>query len=72
MKEAFFAEIEILKTLKSSNIVGFLDVMESSNFYYIVQEFCDGGDLRSLINNRGCISEKEAITIIAQVCNGFV
>lgn len=66
------AEIEILKMLKSNNIVGFLDVMESTNNYYIVQEYCDGGDLRAFLKNRGSVPEQEAIEIIAQVCNGFI
>lgn len=52
--------------------MGFLDVMESTNNYYIVQEYCDGGDLRGHLTKRGCFPEKEAINIIAQVCNGFV
>jgi hypothetical protein len=46
--------------------------MESTNNYYIVQEFCDGGDLRGYLNKKGVIPEKEGINIIAQVCNGFV
>jgi serine/threonine protein kinase len=29
--------------------VEFFDAMESDNYYYIVQELCDGGDLRSMI-----------------------
>jgi serine/threonine protein kinase len=58
--------------LKSTNIVGFLDVMESANNYYIVQEYCDGGDLRGYLTKKGNIPEKEAINIITQVCNGFV
>lgn len=72
IKSALLAEISILKTLKSPNIVGFYDVMESANYYYIVQEFCDGGDLRALIKKRAPIPEAEAIDILRQVCNGFV
>jgi serine/threonine protein kinase len=41
IRSAIFREIEILKHLKCPNIVGFYDVMESSRFYYIVQELCD-------------------------------
>lgn len=37
IKNALMAEISILKLLKSPNIVGFYDVMESSNNYYLVQ-----------------------------------
>ena len=37
IKNALFSEIDILKSLKSPNIVGFLEVMESDNYYYIIQ-----------------------------------
>jgi serine/threonine protein kinase len=37
LKSSLFSEIDILKALKSPNIVGFLDVMESKNCYYIIQ-----------------------------------
>ena len=37
-----------MQTVQSQNIVGFLDVMESSKNYYIIQELCDG-DLSCLI-----------------------
>jgi serine/threonine-protein kinase ULK/ATG1 len=72
IKSALIAEIAILKTLKSKNIVGFLDVMESANYYYLVQEFCDSGDVRGLIKKRGPIPEAEAIDILKQVCYGFI
>ncbi len=66
------AEISILKTLKSPNIVGFYDVMESANFYYLVQECCDGGDLRAFIKKRAPVPEPEAIRILTEICNGFI
>jgi len=34
-----------MQKLKSPNIVSLFDVMETTNNYYIIQEFCDGGDL---------------------------
>lgn len=57
IRSALFSEIEILKCLKSQNVVGFLDVMESDNYYYIVQEYCSGGDLSSVIEKRKRIPE---------------
>jgi serine/threonine protein kinase len=52
--------------------VEFFDAMESDNYYYIVQELCDGGDLRSMIRKRGIFPEAEAIGYLTQLCNGFV
>ena len=46
--------------------------MESSNYYYIIQEYCNGGELRQSMKKRGKIPEKEAITLLTQICNGFV
>ena len=57
-KTALFSEIEILKALKSPNIVGFLDVMESNNFYYIIQEYCNGGELRKYMKKKGKIPQQ--------------
>ena len=37
-----------MQVVRSENVVGFIDVMESSKNYYIIQELCDG-DLSSLI-----------------------
>lgn len=53
-------------------MVGFLDVMESDNYYYIVQEFCSGGDLKGIMDKRKRIPEAEAIGMLTQICNGFV
>ena len=37
MKNALISEIKIMKSVRSENIVGFFDVLESKNNYYIVQ-----------------------------------
>ena len=41
MKEALFSEIKVMRTIFSENCVRCIDVMESSNNYYVVQELCD-------------------------------
>ena len=47
MKEALRLEIQILSKVKSDNIVRFIDYIETSNNFYIIQEYCNGGDLRA-------------------------
>ena len=42
-------EIDILKICQHPNIVNIYDVFETSNYIYIVMEYCDGGDLLSYI-----------------------
>lgn len=44
LREGLISEIKIMQRLKSPNIVSLLDVMETVNNYYIVQEYCDGKD----------------------------
>ena len=51
LKSALFSEIEILSKLKSPNIVGFYDVLESNHNYYLVQELCNG-DLESYLKSK--------------------
>lgn len=48
-----------MKALKSDNIVGFVDVMESNNNYYIIQELCTG-DLEGYLKGKPgkCVDEK--------------
>lgn len=42
LKSALFQEIKIMQSVHNPNIVQFVDVMESSKNYYIIQELCDG------------------------------
>lgn len=46
VKDALVSEIKIMRKLKSEYIVGFVDILETANNYYVVQEYCNGGDLR--------------------------
>lgn len=46
------SEIKIMKKLKSDNLVRFIDVLTTPNNYYIIQEFCNGGDLRGKIKKQ--------------------
>lgn len=38
-------EIEVLKVSQHPNICGLIDLFENSEFYYIVIEYMQGGDL---------------------------
>lgn len=56
-------EISILKKLSHPNIVKFIDLLENENFFYIITEFCEQGDLKDQISSRN-ILEREAFSII--------
>jgi serine/threonine protein kinase len=49
VKDALVSEIKIMRKLKSEAIVGFVDILETPNNYYVIQELCEGGDLKSMM-----------------------
>lgn len=46
LREGLMNEIKIMRDLTGNNVVRLIDVLETTNNYYIVQEYCDGGDLQ--------------------------
>lgn len=46
--------------------------MESSKNYYIVQEYCDGGDLSSKMKAGQIVAENQAKDYLLQITNGFL
>ena len=44
-------ELEIIKTLHHENLARFEEAFLSENRLCIVMEYCDGGDLRKLMND---------------------
>lgn len=63
-----------MKSVHSDYIVGFFDVMESANNYYIIQELCKDGDLEHYLKklpNRK-MGEHEAIRMLTEICHGFL
>lgn len=71
-KDAYVEEIKIMRKLHSPHIVQFIDVIETENNFYIVQEFCNGGDLRSKINNEKQFSEAQSTEYLLQLLTGFI
>jgi serine/threonine protein kinase len=61
-----------MKILNSDYIVRCLDVLESSNNYYIIQEFCDKGDFRAYLRKKKILPEDEAKYILTNILNGFL
>ncbi|EAS04850.2 kinase domain protein (macronuclear) [Tetrahymena thermophila SB210] len=65
-------EIQIMKKLDSNYIVKLIDVLETKNNYYIVQEFCDQGDFRNYLKQKGYLPEQEAKQVLVDILNGFL
>ena len=63
-------EIEILKSLEHPNIVKIYEFYNTHNFYYIIMEYCNGGELLKIINNQ--YSETEIAIIFKQILSCLV
>ena len=66
-KNEFLNEIEVLKTVDHPNIIKLFDCYYDKNFYYMVQEYCSGGDLFDYIQKEKCFTEKKASIIFKQL-----
>ena len=68
-------EVELLRFLDHPNIVKVYEFFQDSDRIYIVTEFCNGGELYDVINQRksngAFFSEKEAGRIIEQVLSAI-
>ena len=50
-KKYILNEIYILKTLNHPNIAKFLDLKRTNNHYYIIMEYCNGGELQKALES---------------------
>ena len=48
-KKYLINEINILKMLNHPNIVKFIDLKRTNNHYYIMMEYCNGGELHKVL-----------------------
>lgn len=64
---AFSNEIAVLKTVDHPNIIKLFDCYYDNNYYYMVEEYCSGGDLYDYIRKQKYFSEKKAAFILSQL-----
>lgn len=71
-RKKFQHEMEILKSLRHSNIVSLLEHGAIGSAFYFVMEFCDAGDVADLITRRGGrVSLEEASGLMVQALDGL-
>ena len=63
----FINEIKILKTVDHPNIIKLFDCYYDNNYYYMIEEYCSGGDLFDYIQQQVSFSEKKAAIIFNQL-----
>jgi serine/threonine protein kinase len=66
LSRRFMHEIEVQKDLRHPNLVRFIESGQDGNVNYMVHEFMDGGDVRSLLRQENLLPLDAATTIIAQ------
>ncbi len=66
----FKREAEILSRLDHPRIVKVLDTLENDSDHYIVMEYVEGGDLRSLLKE-GAIPFKKAVKLGAEIADAL-
>ena len=74
---ALMREIEALKDTSHPNVLGLADVFRTKSHYYIVTEYCNGGDISNHIRadksrSHLHVGEIVARKLIRQVCNGML
>ncbi|XP_048857690.1 serine/threonine-protein kinase PLK3-like isoform X2 [Brienomyrus brachyistius] len=64
-------EVQILKTLRHKNVVGFSHSFEDDKFMYIFMELCSGQTLGDILKARGTLTEPEVRYYINQLISGL-
>lgn len=64
VKDALVSEIKIMRKFNSEYIVGFVDILETANNYYVAQEYCNGGDLRAALKKNKAFAEAQALNYL--------
>lgn len=65
--ERFEDEIRIQQQLRHPNVVRIYDLLKDTQNYYIIMEFCQGGELFQYIVDKGKLTEDETKPILDQV-----
>jgi serine/threonine protein kinase len=69
--ECFERELRILQTVHHPNVVELIDVVYTDDLIYVVMEYCQGGDLLSMIHDCQYLDELHCRSIIRDVLLGI-
>ena len=64
-------EIGILSRINHQNVISLFNIEKTENHFYLLMQFCNGGDLDKLRRLRGRFTEAEARFLMAQIMQGF-
>eukprot|EP00927_Polykrikos_kofoidii_P046898 TRINITY_DN41004_c0_g1_i1.p1 TRINITY_DN41004_c0_g1~~TRINITY_DN41004_c0_g1_i1.p1 ORF type:complete len:748 (+),score=114.04 TRINITY_DN41004_c0_g1_i1:87-2330(+) len=64
-------EVDVLRRISHVNIVRFRDLKKSASHFYLVLEYCAGGDLSQFLRERGRVQEDTAKMFLTQIAAGL-
>ncbi len=70
MKKSIFNEIEIIKKLNHINVIYVYQIIENTDNFYIIMEYCEKGELFDYIVEKRRLSEDESSIFFYQLING--
>jgi len=68
--ERLIREMEMLNSLDNINVVKVFEINEDENNYFIIMEYCEGGELFNYIVKNQKLTEKETAYFFYQIING--
>ncbi|EAR83086.2 calmodulin-domain kinase (macronuclear) [Tetrahymena thermophila SB210] len=71
-EEKMFAEVNILSTLTHPNIIQLFELYQDEQNYYLITEYCSGGELFEKIRQMEQFSEREAADYMKQILSAIV
>lgn len=70
-KDKLFLEVDILTKLSHPNIMQIYEFYDDNYNFYIVSEYCPGGELFDCISEKGIFTEKEACLLMKQILSAI-
>ena len=70
--KCFMRELDILEQVKDNHFVKLFRTKETKNHVYIFMEYCNGGDLSSILKKKIPLKEDHALEITKQVAAAFL
>lgn len=71
-EERMFAEMNILKDLDHPNILKLFELYQDDLNYYLITEYCSGGELFNKIKSLNSLTEKLAADYMKQILSAIV
>ncbi|PRD33221.1 UNVERIFIED_CONTAM: Serine/threonine-protein kinase H1 [Trichonephila clavipes] len=69
-REAFEAELSVLRRLNHPNVIKLVEVFESDHKVYMVMELATGGSLLDRLETRGYLTDDDSRDVMQMVLNG--